>query len=77
MMFRTWNCLSQDLQLTVSRQAMLIAAESTAHQADMLADEFESGCLPDRGGSEALRLLAALLRTQANAGIETAAACAH
>lgn len=77
MMFRTWNCLSQDLQLTVSRQAMVIAAESTAHQADLLADEFESGCLPDRGGSEALRLLAALLRTQATANTDMSTSGAH
>lgn len=66
-MFRTWNSLSNDLQLVVSQQAMVIAAESTAHQADMLAAEFESGSLPDRGGPDALRLLAALLRTQARA----------
>ena len=69
-MSRTWNCLSDDLQLVVSRQAMVIAAESTAHQADMLADEFEQGSLLDRGGSEALRLLAALLRTQAQANTD-------
>lgn len=70
MMFRTWNCLSDDLQLTVSQQAMKIAAETTAHQAEMLAEEFDTGGLPDRGGSEALRLLSALLRTQATAAIE-------
>lgn len=77
MMFRTWNSLSDDLQLTVSLQAMQIATESTAHQADMLADEFESGHLPDRGGSEALRLLSALLRTQARAAIEPASNGCH
>eukprot|EP01037_Dinobryon_pediforme_P018469 gene18469-18745_t len=69
-MYSTWNCLPDELQLTVTRQAMLIATQATAHQADLLAHEFEAGFLPDRGGSEALRLLATLLRTQAQAVTE-------
>ncbi len=76
-MFRSWNCLPDDLQLAVTRQALLMATEASAHQADLLAAEFESGTLPDRGGSEALRLLAALLRTQAQAGTDLMASECH
>ena len=76
-MFHSWNCLSDDLQLTVTRQALLLATEASAHQADLLAAEFEAGNLPDRGGSEALRLLAALLRSQGQAGTDLVASGCH
>lgn len=76
-MFDSWACLSDNLQLVVTRQALLLATEASAHQADMLAAEFESGCLPDRGGCEALRLLAALLRTQTGAGTNLVATGCH
>jgi hypothetical protein len=65
-MFPTWNCLTEDLQLMVSREALLRATETLATQAEALAIEFETGGLNDRGGPEALRLLAALLRSQAD-----------
>ncbi len=66
----SWNTLPTDLKLVVTRQALVMATEASAHQADLLADEFEHGTLTDRGGSEALRLLAALLRTQTKAGAD-------
>lgn len=76
-MSHSWNCLSADLQLVVTRKALLMATETSAHQADLLAGEFESGTLPDRGGSEALRLLAALLRSQAQAGCDLVVSGCH
>ena len=57
-----WNVLSDDLQLTLSREAMRRAAEIIAGQAELLAGEMENGCLNDRGGPDALRLLAGVVR---------------
>lgn len=76
-MLGSWNCLSDDLQLAVTRRALLLATEAAAHQADLLAAEFEAGNLPDRGGSEALRLFAALLRSQTKAATDLVAAGFH
>jgi hypothetical protein len=61
-MLRDWNLLSDDVQLVLSQAAMSRAAETIAHQAELLADEMETGTLCDRGGPEALRLLAAFVR---------------
>jgi len=61
-----WNALSEELQLMVSREAMRRAAEVIADQADELASEMETGGLSDRGGPEALRLLAAVVRSTGN-----------
>ncbi len=57
-----WNLLSERLQLVLSREALRRAAETIAGQADVLADEIEAGALADRGGPDALRLLAAIVR---------------
>lgn len=57
-----WNTLSDGLQLALSREALYRAGLSIATQAEVLATEIEKGTLADRGGPEALRLLAAFVR---------------
>ncbi|UFN47298.1 hypothetical protein LPC08_14835 [Roseomonas sp. OT10] len=57
-----WQSLSDDLQLTLSREALRHAAETLAGHAEMLAVEMEAGTLLDRGGPDALRLFAAVVR---------------
>ncbi|MGH7042172.1 MAG: hypothetical protein ACREFY_08575 [Acetobacteraceae bacterium] len=54
--------LSDDAQLAVSRAALHRATETIADQAEALAAEMEAGNLADRGGPDALRLLAAVVR---------------
>ena len=61
-MLADWNILSDDLQLVLSREALRRAAEIIAEQAEALAEEMETGCLSDRGGPNALRLLAGVVR---------------
>ena len=61
-MLHNWNTLSDEFQLALSDAALLKAAETIAHQAELLADEIEAGSLNDRGGPDALRLLAAFVR---------------
>jgi hypothetical protein len=57
-----WNTLPEDLQLVLSREALRRAAETLADHAVLLAEEMERGTLSDRGGPEALRLFAAVVR---------------
>ena len=57
-----WNNLPDDLQLALSREALSRAVVTLAEQAELLADEIESGSLSDRGGPDALRLFAAVMR---------------
>jgi hypothetical protein len=57
-----WNLLSDDAQLQLARDAMRRAAETVARHAELLAGEIESGAIADRGGPEALRLLARMIR---------------
>jgi hypothetical protein len=61
-MLSDWNHLTDDLQLVVSQEAMYRAALTIAERAELLAAEIEAGRLSDRGGPEALRLLAAIIR---------------
>ena len=61
-MIADWNSLSEPLQLYLAQQAFRKAAETIAGQAEVLATEFEAGSLADRGGAEALRLMAAIVR---------------
>jgi hypothetical protein len=61
-MIADWNSLSEPLQLYLAQQAFRQAAETIAGQAEVLAQEFEAGALADRGGAEALRLMAAIVR---------------
>jgi hypothetical protein len=58
----TWNTLPEDLQLVLSREALRRAAETLAEHAELLAKEMERGTLTDRGGPDALRLFAAVVR---------------
>jgi len=62
-MLPDWNTLSDDLQLALSREALRRAAETIAGHAEVLAGEMETGGLSDQGGPDALRLLAAVVRT--------------
>lgn len=57
-----WDSLSEELQLTISQAAISQAAGLIAERAEMLAEEFDSGAMSDRGGAEALRLFAELIR---------------
>lgn len=61
-MLDNWNILSDDLQLVLTREALRRAAEIIASQAEALAGEMEDGYLRDRGGPDALRLLAGVVR---------------
>jgi hypothetical protein len=61
-MMLDWNLLSDEAQLALSQAAFAKAAATIAHHAEVLAGEMENGALSDRGGPEALRLLAAVVR---------------
>lgn len=61
-MLADWNQIPDDLQLMLTRAALRRAASSIALQAEALASEMEGGALLDRGGPDALRLLAAVVR---------------
>ena len=57
-----WHALPDELQLVLAREAMMRAATTLADQAELLAFEMEEGTLRDRGGPDALRLFAAIIR---------------
>lgn len=57
-----WNALTEDQQLALSREALRRAAETLADHAEVLAAEMDLGTLADRGGPDALRLFAAVVR---------------
>jgi hypothetical protein len=57
-----WNALSDYAQAALSRAALAHAARMLAGHAETLAREMESGHVADRGGSDALRLFAAVIR---------------
>jgi hypothetical protein len=61
-MYLDWDRLSDELQLTLAHEALNRAAVSIASQAEVLAEEIECGHLADRGGADALRLFAAVVR---------------
>jgi hypothetical protein len=71
-MLSNWNLLSEELQLALSREALRRAAEIIAGQAEVLAREMEGGGLTDRGGPDALRLLAAVVRVTDRDALEPA-----
>jgi hypothetical protein len=58
----SWNVLPEEMQLVLSREALRRAAETLAEHAELLAEEMERGTLSDRGGPDALRLFAAVVR---------------
>lgn len=62
-MLNSWCVLSDDIQLALAQSAMQRASETIAEQAETLAGVFEAGELSDRGGADALRLLAAVVRS--------------
>src|SRR5579875_1814946 len=57
-----WNSLSEPLQLQLAAAALREASENLASYAEALASEMESGFMSDRGGHEALRLFANIVR---------------
>jgi hypothetical protein len=61
-MFADWNQMPEDLQIGLAREALSRAVAMIAEQAEALADEIERGSLTDRGGPNALRLFAAVVR---------------
>ena len=71
-MIAEWNNLPESLQLHLAQQAFRQAAETIAGQAETLAGEFEDGTLADRGGAEALRLMAAIVRALGSSGVAQA-----
>lgn len=71
-MLNDWALLSDELQATLATQAMREAIESVASQAETLAREMETGSIADRGGPDALRLLAALVRVASQATVPEA-----
>lgn len=62
-MQNSWCTLSDDVQLALAHSALQRAAETIAKQAEALAGVIETGALSDRGGPDALRLLAAVVRS--------------
>ncbi len=54
-MLADWNLLSDELQLTLSREAMRQAAEVNANQTELLAEEVDRGQMADRNAADALR----------------------
>ena len=61
-MLANWNRLTDELQIALSREALHRASATIAAQAEVLAEEMEHGSLADRGGADALRLFAAVVR---------------
>jgi hypothetical protein len=64
-----WNHLSTDAQLALARAALSRAIDTIAGQAEILAGEMDAGFVPDRGGPDALRLLAAVVRVAGRDGL--------
>lgn len=58
----TWTTLPDDMQQFLAREALRRAAAVLAEHAELLATEIELGTLADRGGPEAMRLFAAVVR---------------
>jgi hypothetical protein len=56
-----WDELPDDLQIMLAREALSRVVAIVAVQAEVLAEEIEQGNIADRGGADALRLLAAIL----------------
>jgi len=57
-----WKAMPDELQLVLAREALRRAAETLAEHAELLAIEMEAGTLSDRGGPDALRLFASVVR---------------
>ena len=57
-----WDDLPEDHQLWLAEYALRYASAILAQQAETLAVEIDRGEVEDRGGADALRLLARLVR---------------
>jgi hypothetical protein len=57
-----WMRLTEVQQIELARAALQVCIRSLAEQAEILAREMDAGCLLDRGGPDALRLLAKVMR---------------
>ena len=64
-----WDSLSEPLQLVLAQESMRRAAATLADQAELLAQEMDAGTLVDHGGSDALRLFAAIIRSTNSQGL--------
>ena len=62
-MFSAWTDIPDEMQVALAMEAMRRAALVIAGQAEALSSEIETGAIADRGGPEALRLLATVIRT--------------
>lgn len=62
-MLLNWDRLPDDMQLILAQAALCKASSRIAIQAEVLAEEIECGNIADPGGPDALRLLAAVLRS--------------
>lgn len=60
---RLWTDFSEHQQIALSQEALRQAAETLASHAEILAREIENGALLDRGGPDALRLFASVVRS--------------
>jgi hypothetical protein len=69
-----WDALSDHVQIALGREALRRAAATIASQAEILAEEIEDGALADRGGVDALRLFASLVRVHNQGSVDPAAA---
>jgi hypothetical protein len=58
----SWITLPENVQLVLPPEVMRRAAATLAEQAELLAEEMEPGTLSGRGGPDALRLFAAVVR---------------
>lgn len=58
-----WHSISEPLQLQLAQEALRRASTNIAAYAEALAGEMEAGFVSDRGGNEALRLFANLVRS--------------
>ncbi|MCK8788142.1 hypothetical protein M0638_27700 [Roseomonas sp. NAR14] len=67
-----WHSLPDEIQLAISREALRRAAETLAEHAELLAEEMDHGALADRGGPDALRLFAAVVRATNDGGMAVA-----
>jgi hypothetical protein len=57
-----WHAFTDEMQIVLAQEAMIRAAATLADQAELLGLEMEAGTLRDRGGPDALRLFAAIVR---------------
>jgi hypothetical protein len=71
-MLPEWDLISTETRMRLAREALRHATETIAIEATLLAAEMEAGKLADRGGPDALRLLAAMLQAATTEGGEAA-----